>query len=52
MPPLAALRDAHARVLRALEALRDGDRGFADHVLDDLAHDLWTVIEAGERETK
>jgi hypothetical protein len=49
MPPLAALRDAHARVLRALEALRDGDRGFAETVLDDLSDDLWRIIEREER---
>lgn len=40
------VRDAHARVVRALEALRDGDHDFADQLLDDLSADLWTSVEA------
>ena len=43
------LRDVMARIVRALEALRDGDREFAEQVLDDLAHALWKVIEAEEK---
>jgi len=43
------VRDAQARVVRALEALRDGDREFAEQVLDDLAHELWEEIERQER---
>ena len=44
-----ALRDALSRVQRAVDALRDGDRGFAEQVLDDLADDLWQLIEREER---
>jgi hypothetical protein len=43
-----ALRDALSRVQRAVDALRDGDREFAEQVLDDLAHDLWRLIEREE----
>jgi hypothetical protein len=43
------LCDAHSRIVRALEALRDGDRESAEQVLDDLTADLWRVIEAEER---
>lgn len=50
MTALEALRDAHARVTRVLEAIADGDTGFAAQVLDDLAADLWRVIERLERE--
>jgi hypothetical protein len=42
---IEALRDAMARVVRALEALRDGDVFFAEELLDDLAHDIWNMIE-------
>jgi hypothetical protein len=34
------LADAAARVIRASEALADGDRDLAEHLLDDLGHDL------------
>jgi hypothetical protein len=44
-----ALRDAYARTVRAWEALRDGDLGLAEQILDDLAADLWSVIEHEER---
>lgn len=43
------LRDAYSRVVRAHEALLDGDDQFAAQVLDDLAADLWRAIEEGER---
>lgn len=39
------LRDALARLTRVGEALREGDVGLADHVLDDLGADLWRSIE-------
>lgn len=42
------LADALARVVRAFEALRDGEAGLAEHLLDDLAADLWRMIEAPE----
>jgi hypothetical protein len=42
------LRDTWARVTRALEALRDGDRDLAEQILDDLLADLWREIEATE----
>ena len=49
MSPLEAVRDAYARVVRALEAVRDGELGLAEQILDDLAADLWKVIEREER---
>ena len=48
-PDMEAVGDARARVTRALEALRDGERDFADQLLDDLAADLWRFNEAIER---
>jgi hypothetical protein len=47
--PLEAARDAHARVVRAHEAVRDGDLELVEQILDDLAADLWRVIEHEER---
>jgi hypothetical protein len=44
-----SLRDVMARVTRALEAFRDGDRELGEQLLDDLAHELWLAIEAEER---
>ena len=44
-----ALRDAYARAVRALEAIRDGDLELAEQILDDLTADLWRVIEREER---
>ena len=44
-----SLRDVLARVTRALEALRDGESDLAAQLLDDLAHELWQVIERQER---
>lgn len=52
MTPLsvtATLRDAMARVRRALEALADGDHGLAEQILDDLTDDLWRQIEQFEK---
>ena len=49
MSPLDALRDALARVTRAIEAMRDGDRELAEQLLDDLTADLWAVLEREER---
>jgi hypothetical protein len=45
---LQALRDALARIQRATEALRDGDREFADWILDDLITDISKVLEREE----
>ena len=50
LPVTVVLRDAMARVRRALEALADGDTGFAEQVLDDLVHDIWRHVEQLERE--
>jgi hypothetical protein len=47
--PLGALRDALARVTRAAEAIRDGEIELACAIIDDLAADIWNVIEAEER---
>lgn len=44
-----SMQDALARVTRALEALRDGDRLLAEQLLDDLARDLWGTVEGEER---
>ena len=44
-------RDVLARITRALEALRDGDREFAKQLLDDLVADVWTDIELEEKNT-
>ena len=49
MSPLEAVRDAHARVVRANEAIHDGELGLAAQILDDLAADLAKVIEREER---
>ena len=43
------LRDALARVERAIEAAADGDYLFAGSILDDLAADLWRLVERVER---
>jgi hypothetical protein len=50
LPLVAVLRDATARVQRAREAFSDGDREFAEQVLDDLVHELWLQVERLERE--
>jgi hypothetical protein len=47
---LAVLTDAHARVVRAYEALEDGDVGFALDTLHDLACELAERSAACERE--
>jgi hypothetical protein len=41
----SALRDALARVIRAIDAIADGDAAFGVQVLDDLAIDLSSQIE-------
>ena len=41
-----ALRDAHARTVRILEAFEDGDHGFVQVALEDLADDIRRTIEA------
>jgi hypothetical protein len=46
---LDAMQDAQARAVRILEALYDGDLGFVELALDDLAADLRRVIEEQER---
>lgn len=50
MTALDALRDALSRVTRAHEAILDGELGFAEQTLEDLAADLWHVIEQAEKE--
>lgn len=48
--PVALLRDALARVVRASEALKDGESELVHGILDDLVVDLWRAIEVLERE--
>jgi hypothetical protein len=45
---LEALRDAHARVTRALDALQVGELDLAELLLDDLAADVWSLIKREE----
>jgi hypothetical protein len=45
----AELRDALARVLRAREALDDGERSLAETILDGLVDDLWKSVARLER---
>jgi hypothetical protein len=47
---LHLLRDVLARCTRAQEALQDGDPGYAEQVIDDMAADLWQQVEQVERE--
>jgi hypothetical protein len=42
------MRDVMARVTRALEAIRDGDAGLGDQILEDLSADVWKAIESEE----
>jgi hypothetical protein len=44
------LRGVLARVIRAGEALEDGELLLAEAILDDLGADLWAEIERRERE--
>jgi hypothetical protein len=44
-----SLRDALARIVRAKDALQDGELDLAYAILDDLAQDLWTEIERLEK---
>jgi hypothetical protein len=46
---LDVLQDAQARAVRIVEALHDGDLGFVELALEDLAADLWRVIEEQRR---
>lgn len=46
-----ALRDLLARLTRAREALADGEGVLAEQLLDDLAHDVWRLVEEIERGT-
>ncbi len=39
------LRDVLAWVIRASEALQDGESLFCEQILDDLATGLWSLIE-------
>ena len=41
------LEDALARLVRALDAIWDGDFPLAEHILDDLACELERVIRQG-----
>jgi hypothetical protein len=43
------LRDVLARVVRASEALQDGELDFLAGLLHDLADDLWREVERLER---
>ena len=43
------LEDLHARAIRILEAFEDGDHGFVQVALEDLADDLRGTIEAEDR---
>jgi hypothetical protein len=43
------VRGVLARIQRAIEAASDGDSVFAESILDDLAADLWRLIERAER---
>jgi hypothetical protein len=47
---LPALKDALARVRRALDAFHDGDLDFCEAILVELAADLWPMIERLEKE--
>jgi hypothetical protein len=47
---LPTARNASARVTRALEAVQDGECDFAHRILDDLATDLWRLVEALEEQ--
>ena len=47
--PVRALRDALARVIRASDALQDGELDLAAAILEDLQSDLWTEIERLEK---
>ena len=49
LPVTFVLRDALARVTRALDALADGDYRFGEQVLEDLAIDLQAQVEAAAR---
>jgi len=42
------LRDALSRVTYAIEILRDGNPLEALYLLEDLAHDIWRVVEREE----
>jgi hypothetical protein len=44
-----AVRDAHVPAVRIVEAIRDGDLELALMLADDLAHDLWQIVEREER---
>lgn len=48
MDVTVVLRDAQARITRALEALQDGESDLAVQLLDDLGHDLWQQVEREE----
>ena len=43
------LRDALARIVRASDALQDGELDLAAALLKDLQSDLWTEIERLEK---
>lgn len=45
---LVLLQDIQARVVRALEAIRDGERELLEAILDDVSDDLWKAIETAE----
>jgi hypothetical protein len=46
---LLEAKDAHARATRITEAIRDGELELAFMLADDLAHDLWQIVEREER---
>jgi hypothetical protein len=43
------LEDLHTRAIRILEAFEDGDYGFVQIALEDLADDLWQIVKAEDR---
>jgi hypothetical protein len=47
--PVAVLRGVHARVTRLVDALDVGDLEFMRIALDDLAADLWSMVEAEQK---
>jgi hypothetical protein len=42
-------RDVLARCTRAIEAIRDGETTFGERIIEDLAQDMWSLVERSER---
>jgi hypothetical protein len=47
--PVREFRDTLARVIRASDALEDGELDLVAAILEDLQTDLWTEIEKREK---